>query len=180
MSRNSQDSQVLKRRNRPGARTAAVTLVLLAGTLSACSSNTPASTSPESSPSASTFDTLAATGAVKQTWTTFFAKTTPIAQKEALLQNGTTTFKPAVQAFSTNPLVGQVTATVSNVTFPSPTTADVTYAISVGGQVVEPAMAGTAVLTNGQWLVSDTTLCGLLQLAASQGGGSSTAIPGCS
>jgi hypothetical protein len=174
------NSQALKVSTRPGRRTAAVALVILAGTLSACSSNTPASTSPQASATPSTFDTLAATGAVKQTWTEFFAKTTPIAQKETLLQNGTTTFKPAVQAFASNPLVGEVTATVSNVTFPDPTTADVTYSISLGGQVVESAMSGTAVLTNGQWLVSDTSLCGLLQLAAGQSGGSATAIPGCS
>jgi hypothetical protein len=40
-------------------------------------------------------------------------------------------------------------------------------------------MAGKAVKVDGHWLVSDTTLCGLLQLAAAQGGGSG-GIPGCS
>jgi hypothetical protein len=39
-------------------------------------------------------------------------------------------------------------------------------------------MAGNAVYQNGQWLVADTTLCGLLQLAQSQTG-SAAAIPGC-
>lgn len=160
---------------------APVLLLALAAPLAACSSNnTPSTSSNSSSPSASAMDTAAASASVKQTWTTFFDKSTPISQKETLLQNGTTTFAPAVQAFAHNPMVGQVTATVSNVTFPSPTKADVTYSISLNGQVVESSMAGGAVYQNGQWLVSDTTLCGLLQLAATQSGGGSTAIPGCS
>jgi hypothetical protein len=110
-------------------------------------------------------------------WTDFFAKTTPIAQKETLLENGSA-LAPAVQAFASNPMVGQVTATVQDVTFPSPTKADVTYSISLDGHVVENSMAGQAVYENGHWLVSDVTLCGLLQLAQSAGG-SAAAIPGC-
>jgi hypothetical protein len=84
-----------------------------------------------------------------------------------------------MQAFAASPLTSEVTATVSGVTFPSPTKADVTYAISLNGQVVENAMAGNAVYQDGKWLVADTTLCGLLQLAESQSG-STAAIPGCS
>ena len=152
-------------------------LLALAGTLAACSSST-GSGSP-SPTTATTFDTASATSAVKQTWTDFFAKTTPIAQKEPLLQGGTSTMAGAVQAFASNAMVGEVTADVQNVTFPSPTQADVTYSISLDGRVVENAMAGNAVYQNGKWLVSDTTLCGLLQLAQTQSGGSA-AIPGCS
>ena len=152
-------------------------LLTLAGNLAACSSNTSGSTTPNPT-TGSTFNTADATTAVKQTWTTFFSKDTPIAQKETLLQNGTTTFAPAVQAFASNAMVGEVTATVKNVTFPTTTTADVTYSISLSGSVVESGMAGDAVYQNGHWLVADTTLCGLLQLAQSQSG-SSAAIPGC-
>ncbi|HEX4791672.1 MAG TPA: hypothetical protein VH372_24620 [Actinospica sp.] len=155
--------------------------LLLAGALAACSSgNSSPSSSTTSSPanSSGAFDTASASSAVKQTWTTFFSKSTPIAQKETLLQDGTTTYAPAVQAFASNPMVGEVTANVQSVTFPSPTQADVTYSISLGGQVVENSMAGKAVYQNGKWLVADTTLCGLLQLAESQTG-SAASIPGC-
>lgn len=157
--------------------------LLLAGALAACSSSnpSPAASGTTTSPAGAsgTFDTASATTAVKQTWTAFFSKDTPLTQKETLLQNGTTTFAPAVQAFASNPMVGQVTANVESVTFPSPTKADVNYSISLGGQVVENAMSGVAVYQNGKWLVADTTLCGLLQLAQSQTG-SAAPIPGCS
>lgn len=122
----------------------------------------------------------AETAAVTQVWQSFFAKDTPISQKEMLLENGTTTMKPAVQAFAADPRVGQASATVQKVTFPSPTEADVTYQISLNGAVALGGMAGKAVKDNGKWLVSDSTLCGLLQLAAAQGGSSgSGAVPGC-
>ena len=152
-------------------------LLSLGGSLAACSNSTSGSTAP-SPTTGSSFSSAGSTSAVTQTWTTFFSKNTPISQKETLLQNGTSTFAPAVQAFASNSMVGEVTATVKNVTFPSPTTADVTYSISLSGHVVENAMAGNAVYQDGQWLVADTTLCGLLQLAQSESG-SSAAIPGC-
>jgi hypothetical protein len=151
--------------------------LLLAGLLAGCGSSSPSSNS-SSTPTVASFDTASASTAVKQTWTTFFSKATPIAQKQTLLQDGTTTFAPAVQAFASNPMVGEVTANVQSVTFSSPTEADVTYSISLGGQVVENSMAGKAVYQDGKWLVADTTLCGLLQLAASQTG-SAAPIPGC-
>lgn len=173
-------------RPRSGARgaplfAAPVAALLLAAALAGCGSSSPSanSTSGATSPAAGgSFDTASAATSVKQTWTDFFSKDTPLAQKETLLQNGTTTFAPAVQAFASNPMVGQVTANVQSVTFPSPTKADVTYSISLGGQVVENSMSGVAVNQNGKWLVADTTLCGLLQLAQSQTG-SSAPIPGC-
>ena len=149
--------------------------------LASCSSSgggSPASSG--SSAASSTLDQTSATAQVTQVWQSFFSKSTPISQKETLLQNGTTTMMPAVQAFAADPRVGQVTATVQKVTFPSSTEADVSYQISLNGTVMESGMAGKAVNVNGQWLVSDATLCGLLQLAAAQGGGSSSAIPGCS
>ena len=144
------------------------TLLLLAGTLTACGGNSPAASSSSTPAGAGgTFDTASAAAAVKQTWTTFFSKDTPIAQKETLLQNGTSTFAPAVQAFAANPMVGEVTANVQNVTFPSPTKADVSYSIALGGAVVENAMAGSAVYQNGKWLVADTTLCATRRASSS-------------
>ena len=154
-------------------------LTVLAGLgLAACGSSSPSGSSTTgSSPTASPFDTASATAAVTTVWTDFFSKNTPIAQKETLLQNGGA-MTGAVQAFASNPMVGQTTAAVQKVSFPSSDKADVTYSISLNGHVVENSMSGVAVYQNGKWLVSDVTLCGLLQLAQSASG-SSAAIPGC-
>lgn len=154
-------------------------VALLAG----CSSSggTGPATSSSASASAST-NGAGDTAAVTRVWQSFFSKSTPISQKEALLENGTTTMMPAVQAFAADPRVGQAAATVQKVTFPSATEADVTYQISLNGTPMLSGASGKAVKVNGSWLVSDVTLCGLLQLAAagSGSGGSAGAIPGCS
>jgi hypothetical protein len=152
-------------------------VALIAG-CSSSGNNSSASSSTSAGASASaTGGQSADTAAVTQVWQSFFSKDTPISQKEMLLQNGTTTMKPALQA---DPRVGQASATVQKVTFPDANDADVTYQIALNGTVMMGGMAGKAIKQNGQWLVSDSTLCGLLQLAAAQGGGSSGAVPGCS
>jgi hypothetical protein len=154
--------------------------------LAACGSSGGSPAASSSAPSASTSASAsgnADTAAVTQVWQSFFSKETPIGQKELLVQNGTGTMKPAIQAFASDPRVGQASATVQKVDFPSATEADVTYQISLNGAVVMGGMAGKAVKSGGNWLVSATTLCGLLQLAQAEGGGSSGsagAIPGCS
>ncbi|WP_051451416.1 hypothetical protein [Actinospica robiniae] len=146
-------------------------------TSSSTESNGSGGSSPAALPDASPFDTPSATALVTAVWTSFFSKNTPIAQKETLLENGST-MSGAVQAFASNPLVGQTTAAVQMVAFPTPDKADVTYSISLNGRVAESSMAGVAVYQDGKWLVSDVTLCGLLELAQSMGG-SAGAIPGC-
>lgn len=162
---------------RVGGAFAALVAVAALG-LSACggsASSTSSTTS--SSPTASPFDTASATAAVSQVWTDFFSKDTPIAQKEALLQDGGA-MSGAVQAFASNPMVGQTSASVQKVSFVSPDKADVTYSVSLNGQVVESSMSGVAVYQGGKWLVSDVTLCGLLELAETTTGASAP-IPGC-
>ncbi|HTJ71600.1 MAG TPA: hypothetical protein VL551_28915 [Actinospica sp.] len=168
------------RSTRPGRVASAAVALLAAALLAACSSSTsPGTTTPSpTTGGGGGFNSASAASLVKQTWTTFFSKTTPIAQKAALLQNGQA-MSSAMEAFGTNAMVSEVTANVTGVTFPSSTKADVTYSISLNGQVVENAMQGQAVYEGGKWLVADTTLCGLLQLAETQVGGSATPIPGC-
>ena len=100
---------------------------------------------------------------IKQNWETFFDPKTTIADKEKYLQNGQA-LAPLLSGFAADPRVGQVSATVSNVTFTSPTTATVTYALSLQGTVVEPNATGKAVLQDGTWKVADSTLCGLVAL----------------
>ncbi|MFI6444072.1 hypothetical protein [Kitasatospora sp. NPDC050543] len=176
-------------RGRPGsaARAASALLaVLLAVTaLVACSSSkssgtasTAASTSAAASPSASASgsapaDVAAAEAQVKQNWEKFFDPAIPLADKAALLQNGDQ-LAPALQGFAQDPRVGQVKAQVTGVTFTSPTDATVTYSLSLQGTVVEPSATGQAVLDNGTWKVSRSSLCGLVAQSGN------TAVPGCS
>ncbi|PZS22182.1 MAG: hypothetical protein DLM54_03350 [Acidimicrobiales bacterium] len=83
------------------------------------------------------------------------------------LENGSQ-FRNAIQAGSSNPLASSIMAKVTNITFASPTTANVTYDISSGGKVLLANQTGMAVLDNGKWLVSDSAFCGLLSLEGGQ------------
>lgn len=125
-------------------------------------------------------DSAAATTQITENWQKFFSPSTQIAGKTALLQNGDQ-LQPLLQGFASDPRVSQVSAQVTSVQFTSPTSATVTYNLSLQGQTVQPNATGQAVLENGTWKVSRATLCGLLTLAASASpGGSAGPLPGCS
>lgn len=68
----------------------------------------------------------------------------------------------------------QVTAKVTSVLINSPTSATVNYQVLLNGTVALPNAVGTAVLEDGVWKVSLTTLCGLVSLM-----GGATKVPGC-
>jgi len=118
-------------------------------------------------------DQATAKAQITDNWQKFFDPKTAVADKAKYLENGDT-LAPLLQGFASDPRISQVSAKVSNVVFTSPTTATVTYALSLSGTVVEPNATGKAVLQNGTWKVSLSSLCGLLALA----GGPS--LPGCS
>lgn len=187
------DQQDRTRTSRRAA-TALLAVLLLGTSAAACSSSkstssassasasTAASTSASASASTGTSasasgtapaDVAAAEAMVKANWEKFFDPTTSLTDKAALLQNGDE-LVPVLQGFAQDPRVGQVKAQVTGVTFTSPTTATVTYSLSLQGNVVEPSASGQAVLDNGTWKVSRSTLCGLV----TQSGAS--ALPGCS
>ncbi|ACU72255.1 conserved hypothetical protein [Catenulispora acidiphila DSM 44928] len=131
------------------------------------------SSSPATSGASAPADPAAAEAQIKQNWQLFFDPKTAVADKEKYLQNGAV-LAPLLQAFAADPRVGQVSSTVSSVSFTSPTTATVTYSLSLQGTVVEPNATGKAVLQDGTWKVADTTLCGLVALTGN------TKLPGCS
>ncbi|MER7668366.1 hypothetical protein ABTY61_07845 [Kitasatospora sp. NPDC096128] len=187
----------------PLLRTAAGLLaLLLAGTAAGCSSSKSGSSasSPAGTPSApaagasatesasasagatasatgtAPADPAAATAEITANWEKFFDPATPIADKAKLLQGGDALL-PVLQGFSQDPRVGQVQAKVNGVAFTDAADATVTYALSLQSTVVEPSASGQAVLDNGTWKVSRSTLCGLLTQA---GGASGTPVPGCS
>ncbi|GAA1404971.1 hypothetical protein GCM10009639_51460 [Kitasatospora putterlickiae] len=194
-----------RRRGGPVLRSAGVLLaLLLAGTVAGCgdggSESSTASPSPPATATATTTvtatetatetatgtaspspgatapaDPATATTEITNNWQKFFDPTTPIPEKASLLQNGDVLL-PVLEGFSQDPRVGQVKAAVTKVEFTSATEATVTYELSLEGSVVAPAASGQAVLDNGIWKVSRSTLCGLLVQAAGAGG---TPIPGC-
>jgi hypothetical protein len=164
---------------RIGAVLAALVLAAACSSSSSSSSSSPSASAPTSSaapasPSGSApADAAAAKAQITANWQKFFDPATSIQDKAALLQNGEA-LAPALQGFAADPRVGQVKAEVKGIEFTSPTTATVTYALSLQGNVVEPSATGQAVLDGGTWKVSTSTLCGLVAQAGS------SAVPGCS
>ncbi|WP_030254637.1 MULTISPECIES: hypothetical protein [Streptomyces] len=172
----------------------ALLVLTLAGSVAACSSSksgssasSPASASASASAGTSGSASASATGTapadpaaakaeITTNWEKFFDPNTPIPDKAKLLQGGDALL-PVLQGFSQDPRVGQVQAKVGDVAFTDASDATVTYSLSLQGTVVEPSASGQAVLENGTWKVSRSTLCGLLTQA---GGASGTPIPGCS
>jgi len=149
-------------------------LVVVAAACGSTSSASNVSGSPTVSPSGS--PTQSATAAVKQAWQTFFAGTTPAAQKIALLQGGQR-FAQVIQAQASSPLAKATQARVTSVRIVSPGKAVVTYSIVQGGQVALPNQTGQAVLENGAWKVGARSFQSLLQLEQGQGGASASPSP---
>ncbi|MFE7559354.1 hypothetical protein [Kitasatospora sp. NPDC057500] len=159
----------------PATATATVTGTAT-GTATATGTGTATVTGTASPGATGPADPAAATTAITDNWQKFFDPGTPIPEKASLLQNGDVLL-PVLEGFTQDPRVGQVKARVTDVAFTSPTEATVTYELSLEGNVVEPAATGQAVLDNGVWKVSRSTLCALLVQAA---GATGTPIPGCS
>ena len=163
------------------ATSAALLAVPVIASCGGSSSNSASSTTPtpsSSSPAASVTapaDTTTATAEIKANWKTFFAYKTPRATAAALLENGsamTAALAKAVQEQATTHI--KQGANVTSVTFTSPTTAQVTYQLLNGTQVLLPAASGQAVLVNGTWRVSKATFCTLVTL-----GNNNQPVAGC-
>ena len=124
--------------------------------------------------STTTIDAAAATAQITKNWETFFNAATPLVQREALLEDGTT-YEQALTAASKNQFYAQASATVSEVQLTSPTQASVTYDILVGGNPALKGSTGTAVFQGTVWKVSGQTFCGLVSAI-----GQDQKFPGCS
>ena len=120
-------------------------------------------------------DQAKATTDITTAWTTFFHTGTKPAVAQQLLENGSKlgqAIKVAAQVQKKSKITED--AKVKGVAFTSPTSATVTYDLLSHGHVLLPGATGTAVLQGGQWKVSQSTFCTLVQLGA---GGAK--IPGC-
>jgi len=142
----------------------------------AASASSPASQS--STPAASgtaPADAAAATAAIEANWKTFFDYSTSRARAAELLENGAT--MGAALAFAVQEQAKthfKQGAKVTSVTFTGPTTAQVTYQLLNGKQVVLPAASGQAVLQDGTWKVAKSTFCTLVLL-----GNNNNPVSGC-
>ncbi|WMX49055.1 hypothetical protein [Streptomyces roseicoloratus] len=116
-------------------------------------------------------DPAAAEAEVTRNWTAFFDPKTPAAERVKLLENGES-MAPVLGAFAGDKNAQQTSVKVKEVTFTSPTGADVTYDLLVAGNTALPDAKGTSVLQNDTWKVSVKTLCGLVQV-------SGATVPGC-
>ena len=96
-------------------------------------------------------------------WEKFFNASTPLSQRVALLQNGSS-FSSAIDSFSKLPLANGIGAKVTGVTVTSPTMATVTYSLVSGSTTLLGGQSGTAVNQDGTWKVGDASLCNLFKL----------------
>ncbi|MFI1051672.1 hypothetical protein ACH4U3_39130 [Streptomyces griseoruber] len=163
-----------------GTALAAALLLALAPALAACSDDgggkaTVTATATVGGAATAPSDTAAAEQQVRQNWQKFFDPATSTADKQALLENGRM-MGPMLRAFGGDQRGGQVAAEVQKVAFTSPTEATVTYTLTLDGATALPNATGKAVLQDGTWKVSVTTLCSLVGLS---GDASASAVPGC-
>jgi hypothetical protein len=149
----------------------------LALAVSACSSSSSSSSSSAATPTASTNSTpvgspsavpassgnSAAVAQISANWEKFFNASTPLSQRVALLQNGSS-FSSAIDSFSKLPLANGIGAKVTGVTVTSATMATVTYSIVSGSTTLLGGQSGTAVYQDGMWKVGDASLCNLFKL----------------
>lgn len=163
------------------ARAAALAL-MLAVTAAACSSSSSPSapTSPSTAPASSaassaasspggagTSPDSAAAAEIKANWAAFFSGKTSATQKIALLQNGQK-YAAIIKAQAGSSLASGAGAKVTKVVVNSPTSATVSYDITLNGTTALPNQTGTAVNEGGTWKVGDVSFCQLLKL---EGGG---------
>lgn len=135
---------------------------VLGAVTAGCGSSKSSTSHAQKTPSA----VAAAQAQIKQSWVKFFSPSTSASAKMSLLQNGKQ-FAPVINAQATSPLAKESSATVSAVKLTSPTTATVTYTVSLAGTAALKNQTGAAVKTGGTWQVADASFCQLLKLEGS-------------
>jgi predicted PurR-regulated permease PerM len=104
---------------------------------------------------------------IETNWKTFFAASTSLQQREALLQNGSKFTQPIQTEFSS---LGSESssADIVSVSLKGSTQAGVVYNVELNKQPVLINQKGVAIFLNNTWEVSDQTLCQLLKLGGDQ------------
>jgi hypothetical protein len=129
--------------------------LVLVGTLAGCGGSGGSSGSSDANAEAQ----------IKSVYAKFFAGKTALADRVALLQDGSR-FKSVIQAFASNPVAKNVSASVSSVTLEGQDKAKVVYVVSLAGAPL-PKQTGTAVKQDGSWKVGFASLCRLVELQGS-------------
>jgi len=160
----------LDTRRRPGRGWVALAVAGVAVLAAACSSSSSSSsTTPPPNPATAQAD-------IQTVYNSFFNLSVKSVDKTvAAIQNGASLQAAVNEAFASSLSASATGATVSSATvlsasdckaqnLPSPC-AKVTYSIlGPGGQVLLANSGGYAVYSNGHWLVSHVTVCGLFEL----------------
>ena len=131
------------------------------GASSSPSASAPATSAPATSASAAASGSAAAT--ITANWEKFFNAKTPVAQRVALLQNGSV-FASVIRAQAGSGLAATASAKVSKVMVTSSKQATVKYSILIGGSPALANQSGVAVYQGGTWKVGLASFCGLLTL----------------
>jgi hypothetical protein len=131
------------------------------GASSSPSASAPATSAPATSASAAASGSAAAT--ITANWEKFFNAKTPVAQRVALLQNGSV-FASVIRAQAGSGLAATASAKVSKVIVTSSKQATVKYSILIGGSPALANQSGVAVFQGGTWKVGLASFCGLLTL----------------
>ncbi|MGW5425329.1 hypothetical protein [Streptomyces sp. NPDC003943] len=157
----------------------AAAVLVLTPVVAGCSDDSgsnpaPSKATPTTSPAPTNqpLDTVAAKAQITKNWTAFFDPKTPPAERIKLLENGEK-MAPVLGAFAGNKNAAATSVKVTQISFTSPTGANVTYDLLVSGNPALPNAKGTSVLQDNTWKVSVKTLCGLVQLSGT------TQAPGC-
>jgi hypothetical protein len=148
--------------------TLGISLAACSGSSASTTAHTVTSPKAKPTPTGQPTSGAAAAAVVKSTWIEFFNGNIPISKRLVLLQNSEkfVSFVHSQEKTSFGSLVFQATATVSAVTLQSALAqATVTYTILLAGKPLEKNLKGTAIYSDGKWLVADGTFCGLITLA---------------
>jgi hypothetical protein len=165
-------------RFQPCARRIFLVPALMAGFglfIGGCGSS-PTTPKPGSSPSGKSSSpsstSSAAESAIKANWAAFFAGSTPVSRRVALLENGTQ-FQSLISKQAGSGLAQSASAKVTAISDITSSTAGVTYSIYLAGAVALPNQKGEAVYQDGTWKVGDQSFCALLVLE----NGKKTGVP---
>ncbi len=103
---------------------------------------------------------------IEKNWKTFFAASTPLQNREKLLQNGNKFSQPLQEEFTA--LSSQASsAVVNSINVENSTSASVAYTVELMDNRSLKDQTGKALFLNNAWVVSDSTLCGLLSMGGS-------------
>ena len=124
-----------------------------------------AATSTTRESTTTTIDEQAAKQEITQNWVALFNAQLPIEERVSYVEDGEELREVVEQTYQ---ILGEQASTASaqvdKVTLNDDGTATVEFQVLLGGVPVVPT-TGTAVLVDGKWLVSKTTVCDLISLA---------------